>query len=171
VKAELRSMTAVEKHALSQRIWATAEATTEFAEAESVLVYCSLPDEVETAEFIERWIGRKRIIVPLVTGDTLALKEYDPASMHIGAFGILEPSADAPDVAPSEIDVAFIPGVAFDSDGQRLGRGKGFYDRLLPALPCPTVGICYPCQRVDRLPADPWDIPVGSVITIPADKK
>ena len=52
-----------------------------------------------------------------------------------------------------------VPGVAFSSDGKRLGRGKSFYDRFLPLVRrAAFVGVCYPCQVVEQIPADPWDI-------------
>ena len=153
-----------EDHA--RAVWSAAEMMPEFMAAGTVLIYCALPDEVPTAEFIERWTGKKRIVVPLVVGETLSLKEYDPAKMHTGYAGILEPDSDAEEVDPEMIEMAFIPGVAFDRRGNRLGRGKGFYDRLLPALKCPLAGICRDFQIVeDGIPADPWDRSVDMVIT------
>ena len=84
-----------------------------------------------------------------------------------GYKGILEPTPDATPVSPGEIELALIPGVAFAGERgafSRLGRGKGFYDRLLPSLRCPKVGICYPFRLVDSLPTDPWDIPLDGLI-------
>lgn len=147
-------------------IWEAAESLPEFESAGTILLYCALPDEVPTAEFIKRWTGKKRIVVPLVVGETLSLKEYDPAKMHPGYAGILEPDPDAEEVDPEMIEMAFIPGVAFDRSGNRLGRGKGFYDRLLPALKCPLAGVCRDFQVVEEgIPADPWDRSVDMVVT------
>ncbi|MBQ0043720.1 MAG: 5-formyltetrahydrofolate cyclo-ligase [Bacteroidales bacterium] len=147
-------------------IWETVEGLDEFESARTILLYCALPDEVATAEFIARWNGRKRIAVPLVVGDNLVLKEYDPALMKPGYAGIMEPMEEARTVDPSEIELAFIPGVGFDRSGNRLGRGKGFYDRLLPSLNCPLIGVCRDFQIVeDGIPADPWDRKVDKVVT------
>lgn len=147
-------------------IWEAAESLPEFESAGTILLYCALPDEVATADFIARWNGRKRIAVPLVVGDNLVLKEYDPALMKPGYAGIMEPMEEARTVDPSEIELAFIPGVGFDRNGNRLGRGKGFYDRLLPSLNCPLIGICRDFQIVEEgIPADPWDRSVDMVVT------
>lgn len=146
-------------------IWRAVEALDSFQEASTVLVYASLPDEVDTAAFLGRWAGRKRLLLPLVQGDVLVLKEYLPERVHPGYRSIMEPDADLPDIDPAEVDLAVIPGVAFDAEGYRLGRGKGFYDRLLPSLQCRTVGVCYRCQKVPRVPRDQWDISVSEVIS------
>lgn len=160
------SGTQISSFSPAELIWSKAEHLDSFAAAGTILLYCALPDEVPTAEFIERWQGRKRIAVPLVVGENLILKEYDTAKMQPGYAGILEPTADAMDIDPAEIDLAFIPGVAFDRSGNRLGRGKGFYDRLLPHLNCTLVGVCREFQIVeDGIPADPWDRKVDVVMT------
>jgi len=151
--------------AVSQAIWSKAEQLPAFSQADCVLLYCALPDEPETQSFIDKWHGKKRIVIPLVTGDTLILKEYNPEKMHPGYCNIPEPDDDALTVSPEEINLAFIPGVAFDTLGTRLGRGKGFYDRLLPRLACPTIGVCFSFQfQEDPIPADPWDIKVTQVL-------
>jgi 5-formyltetrahydrofolate cyclo-ligase len=63
-----------------------------------------------------------------------------------------------------EIELALIPGMAFDRAGHRLGRGKGYYDRLLPRLKAQLLGICFPFQLLDEVPAESHDIPVGEII-------
>lgn len=109
---------------------------------------------------------RKRFVLPLVVGDRLVLKEYTgPESLVPGYRGIFEPSADAITVSPEEIDFAVIPGVAFDRKCRRMGRGKGFYDRLLPQVGCMKVGVGYDCQLLDGIPTDPWDVPLDAVVT------
>ena len=77
-----------------------------------------------------------------------------------GRWGIWEPTDEAPLLSDySRLDLVVVPGVAFSSDGKRLGRGKSFYDRFMPLVPrADFVGVCYPCQVVEQIPADPWDI-------------
>lgn len=170
-KKEIRARTATAKRLMSPdarriqdaAIWSQVEQDPDFLSARAVLAFCSLPDEPDTSAFIARWHGSKRIVLPLVKGDLLVLKEYVPGSLHEGYKGILEPSDNLPDVSPEEIDFALIPGVAFDRNGGRLGRGKGFYDRLLPRLHCTCAGVAWPCQMVDSVPSDPWDRPVDKV--------
>ena len=177
----------------SDRILAAVEVLPAFREADCVLVYMALPDEVQTAPLLERWGSRKRLVIPRVAGQELELCEYDPARLQAGYRGILEPTPDALRVDPGEIDLALIPGVAFaladeavwrlgrersDAGGLggtppnrkgnetvwRLGRGKGFYDKLLPKLQCPTVGICYPFRVLPEIPTDPWDRPLDGLV-------
>lgn len=145
-------------------IWSRIEALPEFRDARTVLAYMSIPGEVPTQEFIDKWRGDKRIAIPLVVGESLELYEYDPDHLTAGYKGIMEPSADAVPVDPSEIDLALVPGVAFcRKDGKlwRLGRGKGFYDRLLTRLSCPTAGIFFSFRLLPDLPLDPWDLPLS----------
>lgn len=157
-------MSAEERKLEEDAVWARIENLDAFIRAESVLLYCSLPDELSTSDFIARWQGAKRIILPLVSGNSLLLKEHIPGRMHSGYKFIPEPDEDLPDVPAGEMDFAVIPGVAFDANGYRLGRGKGFYDRLLPSLSCPCYGVGYSCQMVPDLPRDSWDIRLDGVI-------
>lgn len=149
----------------AEAVWNRLEGLEAFSSAGVVLAYCSLPDELDTGPLLERWAQKKKIAVPLVVGDDLVLKQYLPGHLHTGYKDILEPDADAPDIAPSEVEFAIIPGVAFDRNRNRLGRGKGFYDRFLPSLNCPTAGVAFPLQIFDELPTDPWDKPLDMIIT------
>ena len=151
----------------SARILAAAEALPAFAAADCVLLYMALPDEVQTAPLLARWSGRKRLAIPRVCGQELELCEYDPLRLRPGYRGIAEPDSGARRIDPDEIGLAMVPGVAFAfGAGQvrRLGRGKGFYDRLLPRLRCPAVGICYPFRVLDTVPTDPWDRPLDALL-------
>lgn len=134
----------------------------EFCNAATVLAYWPLPGEVDLRPLITG--GCRRFVLPVVCGDELVLKEYDPVHMAEGAFGIMEPGPEAGTVQPDQIDFALIPGVAFDRSGMRLGRGRGFYDRLLPSLHCHKAGVAFPFQIFDAVPSDSWDVPMDSVI-------
>lgn len=87
-------------------------------------------------------------------------EQLAPGQLAPGRWGIWEPTDEAPLLSDySRLDLVVVPGVAFSSDGKRLGRGKSFYDRFLPLVPrAAFVGVCYPCQVVEQIPADPWDI-------------
>ena len=97
-----------------------------------------------------------------VSGEEMILevRELAPEQLATGRWGIWEPTDEAPLLSDySRLDLVVVPGVAFSSDGKRLGRGKSFYDRFLPLVPrAAFVGVCYPCQVVEQIPADPWDI-------------
>lgn len=134
-----------------------------FVASHTVLLFHSLPDEVSTHDLISRYTSEKQIILPTVVGSELQLHRFD-GTYTTGAFGISE--ADGPVLTDlSTIDLAVIPGVAFDPSGNRLGRGKGYYDRLLPHLSCPLIGVCFPFQLVDHIPVEPHDMKMTEVIT------
>ena len=132
-------------------------------QASTVLLYHPLKGEVDLGALFRS--PGKRIALPLVEGDDLLLKEYVPGTLVSGYAGIMEPPVSAPDIEPSEIDFAIIPGVAFDPQCHRLGRGRGFYDRLLTGLQCPLAGVAYSWQMVEAVPTDPWDIRLDLVVT------
>lgn len=140
-----------------------------FRNATTVLLYHSLPDEVDTHALVRRAATGKRVLLPaVVSSERLALRPYcGEAQMQQGAFGIGEPVGD--DVVDfSTIDLAVVPGMAFDTAGHRLGRGRGYYDRLLLQLRragVPIVGLCFPFQRVSDVPVEAHDIAVDEVIS------
>lgn len=150
----------------SAEILAALEAHPAFRAATTVLLYHSLKDEVDTHEFIRKWSREKRILLPVVVGDDLELRLYTrPEDLKPGAYGIEEPTGELfTDYA--DIDFIVVPGVAFDRNGNRLGRGKGYYDRLLPRIPSAyKAGICFPFQLVEKVPAEPFDIRMDEIIT------
>ena len=131
--------------------------------AHTVLLYSALPDEVNTDYLLLSAEGDgKTVLLPRVDGDRLTLHVYSPDSMAPGAFGVMEPQG--PEFPPSrygEIELAVVPGMAFDRRGHRLGRGKGYYDRLLPLLPgARLVGLCFPFQVVASVPHEAHDAEV-----------
>ena len=95
---------------------------------------------------------------------TEAFKEYIPSKMETGYREIQEPAGEEC-VNPSEIDIAIIPGVAFDRHCNRLGRGKGFYDRLIPYLECKKIGLSFDFQIVEQVPCEEFDKPLDMVMT------
>lgn len=150
---------------LSADILTNLENLTEFQRAKTVLLYHSLKDEVYTHSFIEKWAVNKRIVLPVVVGDELELRLYtSPADLCIGSYGIAEPTGQL-FTDYNNIDLAVIPGVAFDPQGRRLGRGKGYYDRLLPHIPALKVGICFPFQLMEEIPTEQFDIRMSTVIS------
>ena len=135
--------------------------------AGTVLLYHPLPDEVDTSLLLDNALQTgKRVLLPKVAGNDLELRIYTPGSLQPGAYGIMEPTGEVflPESYPS-IDLAVLPGVAFDRHGVRLGRGKGYYDRLLPLLPnAYKMGICFPFQLLDHLPSEPHDVLMNEVV-------
>lgn len=137
-------------------------------DASTIFLYYALPDEVDTVLLLKKLSnrrgGEKRIILPVVEGDILVLKEYIPEETVSGYQKIQEPSGNVI-IDPAEIDLAIIPGVAFDTRCNRMGRGKGFYDKLLPYLHCPTIGLGFDFQIIESVPCESFDKPLDYVIT------
>lgn len=149
----------------SEAALARLETISGFCNSDIVLLYSSIPGEIRTLDFIRKWSGFKRIVLPKVAGEDMELREYDPAKVQEGYRGIMEPSAEAALICPEEIGFAVVPGLAFDRDGGRLGRGKGYYDRLLPRLCCPKAGIAFDERIVDEVPLEKHDVKMDMVIT------
>lgn len=150
---------------LSEKIFSQIEQSSLFLHSQTILLYHSLNDEVKTHSFIDKWYKKKNILLPVVINEELELRLYTgKANLKIGKFDILEPEGDLWSDY-SKIDMAIIPGVAFDTSGNRLGRGKGFYDRLLPALECHKVGICFSFQLLNNIPHESHDIKMNYIFT------
>ena len=152
---------------LSEIVFSRITQMPEFSASKQILAYFSVPGEVQTIEFIEHYKDKKDILLPVVDGDVLSLKKYTGKENCIkGAFGIPEPVGTIVSDMQS-VDLAIIPGIAFDRAGNRLGRGKGYYDKLLFRFPRKTlkIGVCFDFQLIDLVPTDDWDIPVDMVVT------
>lgn len=150
----------------SEMILKRLEETELFRQASCIALYYSIPGEVQTADFLEKWFDKKQLLLPLVVGDDLRLLPYKgKETLRPGAFGIPEPADQKPTVFESEIDLIIVPGVAFDRQLNRMGRGKGYYDRLLATLQIPKIGICYDFQLQDTVPVEPFDKKMDLIIT------
>lgn len=162
-----RQFTQQELGELSLAVVGRLSAHKRMAEAQTVMLYCSLPDEVDTHGLIDTLYGEgKTVVLPVVTGEgKMEMRVYHGAnSLRRGAFDILEPAGERFTDYES-IDLAVIPGMAFDDSGHRLGRGKGYYDRFLVNLPhCYKIGMCFDFQRVEHVPCESTDIAVDEVI-------
>lgn len=152
-----------EKDSASEAAFAILEQTAAFMMADKILMYHSLPDELSTHAFLNKWKGRKSFYLPRVNGVNLDILPFEESRLELGAFHIEEPSGDNT-VSPEEIELVVVPGMAYDRRGNRLGRGKGFYDRLLASTKATKVGIAYEFQLLDEIPAEPHDISMDIVI-------
>ena len=168
VRALKNSIPQEERDVISVTIQKTLLSMGVFEIPTTILLYHALPDEVNTelllSKLSNRREGNKRIILPVVEGEYLILKEYIPEEMGNGYRNISEPTGNV-QIDPSEIELAIIPGMAFDSECNRMGRGKGFYDRLIPYLKCSTIGLGFNFQMVDKIPCEEFDKPLDMVIT------
>lgn len=153
---------------IARRVWTLPE----IASAETLLLFADLPEEVATdaiaAEALARGI---RLVYPRVVPETRTLTLHVVSGLdelRTGQYGIREPDPElAPTVDHPDIDAALVPGLAWDRHGGRLGRGAGYYDRLFAgeAWRGFRCGIFFAFQEVERIPAEPWDVPLQAVVT------
>jgi 5-formyltetrahydrofolate cyclo-ligase len=141
------------------------------AAARSILLFASLPDEVPTDGIAAA--ARRRgvqVVYPRCLPESveMALHAVESPEMLVSGFrDIREPRLECPIVALAEIDVVLVPGLAWDIEGHRLGRGAGYYDRLfsLPVRQPYRVGLFFEAQRMHTIPTDPWDVRLDAVVT------
>ena len=147
----------------SKSILSKLENNKAFIEAKTVMLYSSLPDEVYTHDFLEKWRNEKKIILPTVVGDDIIPVELSrDTEFATGDFNILEPQNEE---YTGDYDLIVVPGVAFDRKGNRIGRGKGYYDRFLcKHLNVTRIGICFDFQLVDEVPTEENDIRMHEII-------
>lgn len=161
-----------ERESRSQLIVSQLVSLRAYQKAEVIFVYISFRSEVDTHRFIKRAKeDGKRIAVPISIPKDKVLLPFEISGLDDlapGTWGILEPVKDScRPVDSREIDLAVVPGLAFDHSFHRLGYGAGYYDRFLPSLRKDAVklGIGYDFQLLDRLPVEKFDIPLDGVIT------
>lgn len=162
---ELKSrLSETEKNESIDSVFTAIERMDVFKKAKNILLYNSLPDEIGTKRAIECWEKTKNVFLPRVNGNDIEILRYDSDNISVGAFGIEEPAGNNI-FDMKEIDLAIVPGIAFDKTGNRIGRGKGYYDRLLAGSDIATIGIGYDCQLVDQIPVETHDVSVDIVVT------
>ncbi len=152
----------------SECLMSKIEAHPLFIQAKTVLLFWSLPDEPYTHTLVQQYASQKNILLPVVRGTEMELRRFTGIEeMQRGAFGILEPQPQPAFTDWAEIDLAIVPGVAFDDYGRRLGRGGGYYDRFF-SLPetkkIYKLGICFDFQRQPSIPTSPHDVPMNEVL-------
>lgn len=168
IRARKRDIPVDELREMSRLLCKRLLANERLGNASTVMMYYPLGDEVDVTPVIERLAENgKTVVLPQVTGEaTMVLRRYTgDDDLREGAFGIMEPCGEL-FTDYEAIDVAIIPGMAFDRHGNRLGRGKGYYDRFLPLLPTRVykIGICFPFQILDEIPVEEHDKRVNLIV-------
>lgn len=164
MRARKAMLSAEERFSAAESVFERLEHSAAFMLAEHILMYHSLPDELSTHAFLEKWGKRKHFFLPRVNGVNLDILPYEQSRLKHGSFQIEEPEGDDT-VDVSEIDMVVVPGVAFDRTGNRLGRGKGFYDRLLADCKATKVGVGYDFQLIeDGIDSEAHDVKMDIII-------
>jgi len=168
----LKTQKEEERHRKSLAIKRRLLALSEFRKANVIMFYVSKDGEVETMPMIEAALERgKAVLVPVIKlrEKKMAVSEImDPDKDLVkGPYGIYQPKAHFEVFHPRSIDLAVVPGIAFDGNGSRLGRGMGYYDKFLTRLRpgVPRVGLAFSFQVVKKLPKLSHDQPVTRILT------
>ncbi|MDR1866462.1 MAG: 5-formyltetrahydrofolate cyclo-ligase [Bacteroidales bacterium] len=161
-----RQLSETEIQRQSENVFRQVAASEIFARASVILIYWSMPDEVRTYNFIEAYCGTKTFVLPVIEGDHPALKLFDGAHRLVrnGRWHVYEPQGERFEDF-RRIQLAIVPGVAFDADMHRLGRGKGYYDKLLSQAETHKIGVGFHFQLLEKIPHEPHDIAMDQIIT------
>ncbi|MEK7591783.1 MAG: 5-formyltetrahydrofolate cyclo-ligase [Patescibacteria group bacterium] len=140
----------------------------EWKKANTICISVSLPEEVDTKKIMsELFLEKKIVVVPKVLKERILelfqIKSADDLS--VGKFGVLEPKSHCKAVDKKSVDLFIVPGIVFDRSGNRLGWGKGYYDRLLQGVSVPKIALAYSFQIADEIPHDTHDIRMSAIIT------
>lgn len=165
IRKHKETLSDYDKEQASFVVFSKIENLDQFQSADKILLYNSLPDELYTKSFIEKWNVSKQIFLPRVNGDFLEILPFDKNKIKQGAFNIDEPTGN--DICNiHNIDMIIVPAIAFDHRGNRVGRGKGYYDRLLVNAKALKIGVGYDFQLIDgSIATSPHDIAVNIIIT------
>jgi 5-formyltetrahydrofolate cyclo-ligase len=138
-----------------------------FQKSETILTYMPMRTEVDLLSLLASF-PEKRWLLPRIIPEEdyrMVFHPYDPQQLIEHPFGMAEPAPHLPQVAPAEIQLALVPGLAFDRCGWRLGYGGGYFDRFLKDFGGVSVGVVFQALRLDFLPHNEHDIPMQWLVT------
>ena len=169
VERRIAALTAEQRADASARIRQRIAELREYFRARTVMMFAAMPDEVDTLPIIEDALAAgKTVVLPHVgrgAGKMDARVVRDVARELVpGTFGIPEPR-DCPVADPDTIEFVLVPGRAFDRQGNRLGRGGGYYDRFLARIDAVRCGCVFAAQVLDAVPVEPHDVPLRIIVT------
>jgi 5-formyltetrahydrofolate cyclo-ligase len=138
-----------------------------FQQSETVLTYMPIKSEANLTLLLGR-CPQKRWILPRIIPEEdhrMVFQPYDANRLVRHPFGMAEPAPDLPVISPEEIQLALVPGLAFDRHGWRLGYGGGYFDRFLKAFKGVSVGVVFQTLLLDQVPHGRFDVPMQWIIT------
>jgi 5-formyltetrahydrofolate cyclo-ligase len=171
MREKLAMLTAAEARARSATVWERLTALPQFANATSLLIYISRGNEIATHGLIQQLLAMgKRVCVPSFDHArqqyvASELRDFE-TELATGKYGILEPRPEfVRSMAAAKLEALVVPGLAFDATGNRLGRGLGFFDRLLRGAQGARIALAYDFQILKTVPAQSHDQRVDFLIT------
>lgn len=172
LQSTLRALGTAARHQASSRIQQYLVNSELWKSSKVIMFFSALPGEPRTVELLKYGLDYGKICVypktvPLKT-DIRLFSVKSSNRLVRGNFGIMEPDASNCElIEPDEVDLACVPGLGFDSMGNRLGRGQGYYDRFLssPEFKGKTIGLQFECQQVKKIPTECHDHPVQYLLS------
>ena len=171
IREQKRHFTPQQLGEMSLDIMSSLLSNSHIQKADAILMYHSLPDEVDTHSALDQLLAMgKKVLLPKVVSETeMTIHEYTgrDSLQPSEPYGILEPTTPELSIVNCQLSIVIVvPGMAFDRQGHRLGRGKGYYDRFLSRIPnIYKIGVCFPFQLIDNVPSEPTDILVDEVLS------
>lgn len=170
MKQTLAALTVEEKKYLSRKLVEKIEAWQEWRYAKNILLFMPLPSEPDIRQLMGYLAdNQKSISLPRFDPNTqqycAAKISHITSDLRYGQFKILEPSPECACVPINQLDMILVPGLGFDLQGRRLGRGKGFYDRLLSAATGLRCGVGFDEQILPNIPVEAHDVKLDWVLT------
>ena len=170
IRAAVNSMPPEKRKSDSEKLCALLRGQPYFQTAQSILFFAPLPQEPDLWPLLgETLAGKKMIALPCFDADNQIYQPRRVMDLHVeilsGKFGIREPMETCVAIPPNDLDLVLVPGVAFGLDGHRLGRGKGYYDRLLQSYSGTKVGIAFDEQIVEAVPSESNDVRMDVILT------
>ena len=162
---EMKTLSQEQKQAMDQVLTERVLQHPFYQEAKTIATYLSFPHEFQTQELIDQALkdGKKVLIPKTYPKGRMDFVVYNPQQLAKTSFGLLEPQGDLEVVEPSQIDLIHVPGLAFTTEGYRIGYGGGYYDRYLEHFAGHTMSTIYPCQ-VQEFNSEDHDIAVQEVL-------
>lgn len=151
----------------SEEVFSVLEITGQFRDAKVILIYNSMSDEVSTHDFIKKWSDEKTFYMPVIRDDKICFCRLDQDTEFAKSkIGVDEPTSDKFLEDYKKVHLVIVPGVAFDRNCNRLGRGKGYYDCFLSKHKnIFKVGICFDFQLLDEIPSDNLDVKMDMLVS------
>jgi 5-formyltetrahydrofolate cyclo-ligase len=170
LRAEVAGLPAPVLSADSAAICASLRSQPVWKEARAILFFSPLPDEPDIWPLVTEALAlHRKVVLPryLPTENRYVLHTIHegPRALEPGQFGVLEPMLACPEADPKQLDLALVPGIGFTLAGGRLGRGKGYFDRLLAEIPAFKCGVAFDCQVIAELPLEPHDVRLNCILT------
>ncbi|HTV39073.1 MAG TPA: 5-formyltetrahydrofolate cyclo-ligase [Candidatus Sulfotelmatobacter sp.] len=170
IRAAIKNLLPAKRKSDSEKICVLLKAQSLFQDARSILFFAPLPEEPDLWPLLnETLAGKQMAALPCFDPGNEIYHPRRVTDLHVeilsGKFGIREPAETCVAIPPNDLDLVLVPGVAFGLDGHRLGRGKGYYDRLLQNFTGTKLGIAFDEQVVDAVPSEQNDVRMDAILT------